>query len=134
MALLGDAAHVIHPLAGQGVNLGFLDAAALCEVLAAGAAEHEDPGAARLLTRYEQERLTHDTLMSWSMSGFKELFAHGPGPAGWLAARLLGFAAANALVRRGFARRALGLAGEVPRLARRGPRAAAAAAATAASW
>ena len=134
VALLGDAAHVIHPLAGQGVNLGFLDAAALCEVLAAGAAEHEDPGAARLLTRYEQERLTHDTLMSWSMSGFNELFARGPGPAGWLAARLLGFAAANAHVRRGFARRALGLAGEVPRLARRGPRAAAAAAATAASW
>ena len=120
VALLGDAAHVVHPLAGQGINLGFLDAAALCEVLAAGAAEHEDPGAARLLTRYEQERLTHDTLMSWSMSGFNELFARGPGPAGALAARLLGFAGASAVVRRGFARRALGLAGAVPRLARRG--------------
>ena len=120
VALIGDAAHVIHPLAGQGINLGFLDAAALCEVLAAGAAEHEDPGAARLLTRYEQARLTHDTLMSWSMSGFNELLARGPGPAGWLAARLLGLAGASSLLRRSFARRALGLAGEVPRFARRG--------------
>jgi 2-octaprenylphenol hydroxylase len=73
-----------------------------------------------LLRRYEQERLTHDTLMSFAMSGFNEVFARGGGPAGWIAARLLGLAGANALVRRGFARRALGLSGEVPALARRG--------------
>jgi 2-octaprenylphenol hydroxylase len=121
VALVGDAAHVIHPLAGQGVNLGFMDAAALCGVLARGVAEREDPGAARLLTRYEQERLTHDTLMSWTMSAFNEVFARGPGPSGWMAARLLGLAGANAAVRRTFARRALGLAGEVPALARRVP-------------
>ena len=118
-ALVGDAAHVIHPLAGQGVNLGFMDAAALCGVLSAGVAEGEDPGAARLLRRYEQQRLTHDTLMSWTMSGFNEVFARGLGAAGWIAARLLGVAAANPLLRRSFARRALGLAGEVPALARR---------------
>ncbi|MDE2252319.1 MAG: FAD-dependent monooxygenase, partial [Gammaproteobacteria bacterium] len=88
MALVGDAAHVIHPLAGQGVNLGFMDAAALTGVLASGIGEREDPGAARLLTRYEQERLTHDTLMSWAMSVINEVFTHGPGAAGWLAARL----------------------------------------------
>jgi 2-octaprenylphenol hydroxylase len=119
VALLGDAAHVVHPLAGQGVNLGFLDAAVLCEVLAAGVAEREDPGAARLLTRYEQLRLTHDTLMSWSMSAFNELFARGRGPGGWLAARLLGLAGATGIARRSFARQALGLSGEVPPLARR---------------
>jgi 2-octaprenylphenol hydroxylase len=118
-ALLGDAAHVVHPLAGQGVNLGFLDVAVLCEVLAAGIAEREDPGAARLLIRYEQLRLTQDTLMSWSMSAFNELFARGGGPAGWLAARLLGLAGATGIARRTFARRALGLSGEVPSLARR---------------
>ncbi len=117
-ALVGDAAHVVHPLAGQGVNLGFLDAAVLCEVLAAGVAEREDPGAARLLTRYEQLRLTHDTLMSWSMSAFNELFSRGSGPGGWLAARLLGLAGATGIARRTFARRALGLSGEVPLLAR----------------
>lgn len=119
-ALVGDAAHVIHPLAGQGVNLGFMDAAALCGVLAAGVAEGEDPGAARLLKRYEQQRLTHDTLMSWTMSGFNELFARGPSPAGWIAARMLALAAVNPLLRRSFARRALGLAGDVPALARAG--------------
>jgi len=54
------------------------------------------------------------------MSGFNELFARGAGPAGWVAARLLGAAAVNPLLRRGFARRALGLAGEVPALARGG--------------
>jgi 2-octaprenylphenol hydroxylase len=118
VALVGDAAHVIHPLAGQGVNLGLLDAAALCEVLAGGVAEHEDPGAARLLTRYEQMRLTDDTLMSWSMSAFNEMFARGPGPGGWLAARLLGLAGASGHTRRLFARRAMGLSGELPRLAR----------------
>ena len=117
-ALVGDAAHVVHPLAGQGVNLGFLDAAVLCEVLAAGIKEREDPGAARLLTRYEQLRLTHDTLMSWSMSAFNELFARGGGPGGWLAARLLGLAGATGIARRTIARRALGLSGEVPSLAR----------------
>ena len=119
VALVGDAAHVVHPLAGQGVNLGFLDAAALCEVLAVGTAEREDPGAARLLNRYEQRRLTHDTLMSWSMSAFNELFARGRGPGGWLAARLLGLAGATGLARRSFARQALGLSGELPALARR---------------
>ena len=117
-ALVGDAAHVVHPLAGQGVNLGFLDAAVLCGVLAAGMAEREDPGAARLLTRYEQLRLTHDTLMSWSMSAFNELFSRGSGPGGWLAARLLGLAGATGIARRTFARRALGLSGEIPSLAR----------------
>jgi 2-octaprenylphenol hydroxylase len=117
VALVGDAAHVIHPLAGQGVNLGLLDAAALCEVLAGGVAEHEDPGAARLLTRYEQLRLTNDTLMSWSMSAFNEVFARGPGPGGWFAARLLGLAGASGYTRRLFARRAMGLSGKLPRLA-----------------
>ena len=118
-ALIGDAAHVVHPLAGQGVNLGFLDAAAMCETLATGMAEREDCGAARLLSRYEQQRFTHDTLMSWSMSAFNELFARTGGPGGWLAARLLGLAGATGIARRTFARRALGLSGEVPHLARR---------------
>jgi 2-octaprenylphenol hydroxylase len=115
--LLGDAAHVIHPLAGQGVNLGYLDAAALCAVLAAGAAEREDPGAARLLRRYEQSRLTANVATALAMSGFNELLSRR-GARGWVAARVLGVAGASAMLRRGFARHALGLAGEVPPLAR----------------
>ena len=117
-ALLGDAAHVVHPLAGQGVNLGLLDAAALVEALAAAVADGEDPGATRILRRYEQARLTHNALMSAAMSAFNELFSRSAGPAGWLAGQLLGLAGARAATRRWFARRALGLAGELPALAR----------------
>jgi 2-polyprenylphenol 6-hydroxylase len=120
VALLGDAAHVIHPLAGQGANLGLLDAGALAEVLAAAVAEGEDVGAARILRRYEQSRRAHDELVGTAMSAINTLFARGPGPAGWLAARLLGAAGAIAPIRRGLARAAMGLDGELPRLARRG--------------
>jgi len=119
VALLGDAAHVIHPLAGQGANLGLLDAAALADVLAQALAEREDPGAARVLRGYEQQRLAHDALVSGAMSAIKALFARGPGPQGWLAARLLGAAGAIGPLRRELARHAMGLAGELPRLARR---------------
>jgi 2-octaprenylphenol hydroxylase len=115
-ALIGDAAHQIHPLAGQGVNLGFLDAAALCEAVSAALGEREDPGSARALRRYEQQRLTHDTLMSWSMSAFNALFSQGGAP-GWLAARMLAVAGASGTARRLLARRAMGLDGELPRLA-----------------
>lgn len=118
VALLGDAAHVVHPLAGQGVNLGFLDAAALAEALAAAVREREDPGATRVLRGYEQARLAHNALMSVAMSAFNAVFSRESGPAGWFAARLLGLAGARAVTRRWFARRALGLSGERPALAR----------------
>ncbi|MFT3907391.1 MAG: FAD-dependent monooxygenase [Steroidobacteraceae bacterium] len=119
VALLGDAAHLIHPLAGQGVNLGLLDAAALCEAVGDAVAEREDPGALRALRRYEQQRFSHDVLMSYGMSAFNGLFARG-GIGGWLAARALGVAGSSAVTRRLFARRALGIAGELPRWARAG--------------
>jgi len=62
LALIGDAAHGIHPIAGQGLNLGFRDAAALAEVLVEGARLGLDPGDAQLLARYERWR-SLDTFM-----------------------------------------------------------------------
>ena len=64
VALVGDAAHVVHPLAGQGANLGLLDAAALADVLAEGVKSREDPGAERILRRYERWRRSENDLMS----------------------------------------------------------------------
>jgi 2-octaprenylphenol hydroxylase len=107
-ALVGDAAHRIHPLAGQGINLGFLDVAALAGALEDAVAEREDPGAARILRRYEQQRLADDTVMSLGMSVFNGLFSRG-GAAGWVGSRLLGAAAASTPLRHALARRAMGL-------------------------
>jgi 2-octaprenylphenol hydroxylase len=107
-ALLGDAAHVVHPLAGQGANLGLLDAAALCEALAAAVAQGEDPGALRVLRRYEQQRRTHNLLMDAAMSGFQRGFAASSAPAAWLASRGLGLVNRSPTLKRLFARQALG--------------------------
>lgn len=74
LALVGDAAHVVHPLAGQGVNLGFLDAAALAETVIEALAKGEDPGDARVLNRYQRWRKS-DTLMTQEfMTLLKQLF------------------------------------------------------------
>jgi 2-octaprenylphenol hydroxylase len=117
-ALIGDAAHVIHPLAGQGANLGLLDAAALCEALAAGVAEGEDPGALRVLRRYEQQRRTHNLATDAAMSALRFGFAVAGGPLAWLRNGALAQINRSAELKRVLARAALGLAGELPSLAR----------------
>ena len=117
-ALIGDAAHTVHPLAGQGVNLGFLDAATLTDVLAEARDEREDPGALRLLRRYERRRRPQNELMSRAMSGFNDFLAMGQGPAAQIARRGMGMVNRMGPVKRVLAERALGISGELPAAAR----------------
>jgi 2-octaprenylphenol hydroxylase len=117
-ALVGDAAHVIHPLAGQGANLGLLDAAALCEAVSAAVARREDPGALRVLRGYEQQRRTQNLTMDAAMSVLQFGFGAARGPAAWLINRGLSLVNRSGALKRAFARQALGTAGELPRLAR----------------
>jgi 2-octaprenylphenol hydroxylase len=124
-ALIGDAAHVVHPLAGQGVNLGLLDAAALAEVLAPALAGRpgaaaEDPGALRLLRRYERWRRSDNELMSAAIDGFNRFLAFGTGAPGRILQRGLGLLDRSALAKQFFIGRALGTQGDVPRIARAG--------------
>ena len=117
-ALIGDAAHVVHPLAGQGVNLGLLDAAALAQLLAVARREGEDPGALRVLRRYERWRKTETRMMSLAIDAFDRMLAHGTGPLSRLAQRGLGWVNRSQELKRVFIRRALGVAGELPEAAK----------------
>ena len=117
-ALIGDAVHVVHPLAGQGVNLGFLDAAALAQVIA-GAPPREDPGALATLRRYERWRRTENRWMDGAIDAFNRFLAHGRGPVSGLARRGLGIVERSTPLKRVFVRYALGVDGELPEAARR---------------
>lgn len=116
IALIGDAAHTVHPLAGQGANLGFLDAAALAQVLVEGAARGQDLGSTTLLRRYERWRKGDNLLMLGVMDGFKRAFVSHSTTL--RIARNFGFNAVDKLptVKNIFMQHAMGLRGDLPQL------------------
>lgn len=118
LALIGDAAHTIHPLAGQGVNLGFLDAAVLAEVLLHANERGERLADVRVLSRFERRRMPHNLALMAAMEGFERLFQADQLPIRWL--RNTGLKMVNQMpeAKATFVRQALGLSGDLPDLAR----------------
>jgi 2-octaprenylphenol hydroxylase len=84
VALVADAAHTIHPLAGQGINLGLQDVAVLAEELAWAHANDLAPGSLEALRRYQRRRKGENLLMMGAMDGFKRLFEQQALPLRWL--------------------------------------------------
>jgi len=76
LALIGDAAHTIHPLAGQGVNLGFADAQCLADIVLAAHTAHKPIGSFKTLRRFERARRGDNLLMLETMGVFKKLFSN----------------------------------------------------------
>ena len=119
LALVGDAAHTVHPLAGQGVNLGYLDAATLAEVLLDAAGQKKDIGALPVLRRFERWRKGENMAMLAVTGGFKQLFSNNLPGVRELRNVGLNLTNAAAPIKNLIMRRASGLEGDLPKLARR---------------
>jgi 2-octaprenylphenol hydroxylase len=110
VALVADAAHTIHPLAGQGINLGLQDVAVLAEEILGGRQRGAAPGQIELLRRYQRRRKGENLLMMTAMEGFKRLFEQQSLPVRWL--RNAGMRGVGQLgpLKQQLIRRAMGLA------------------------
>lgn len=121
IALIGDAAHGVHPVAGQGLNMGLKDAAALAEVLVEALRLGEDIGSETVLDRYARWRRFDNAALAAGFDGFVRLFSNDLPPV--RLARTLGIAAVNRIpaLRRAFMHEAGGATGDLPRLLRGEP-------------
>lgn len=118
LALIGDAAHAIHPIAGQGLNLGLRDVAALAELIVDSHRLGLDPAGPQVLARYGRWRRFDNMLLTVVTDGLNRLFSNDIGPV--RLARDAGLAAVNRLppVKRFLMRHAMGVVGDLPRLVR----------------
>ena len=118
VALIGDAAHGVHPIAGQGLNAGLRDVAALAEVLSDARKRGEDIGSEAVLIRFQHWRRFDTTILAIATDTFNRLFSND-NPL-LRAARDVGMGLVNAVpgLRRGAIREAAGLSGDLPRLMR----------------
>lgn len=113
LALVGDAAHTIHPLAGQGVNLGFADVTELTDVICEAAKERKAIGSYRVLRRFERARRGNNLLMLESMGAFKNLFSNDSPTLSTLRNMGLNFTDQFAPAKQLFMRHAMGLSSKL---------------------
>ena len=118
LALAGDAAHGIHPIAGQGLNLGLRDAGALVEVLAEGRRLGLDPGDAQLLARYERWRSLDSFMVALATDGLTRLFGVRGRTASALRRLGMGAVQRTPALKNWFMEEARGMNGELPQLLR----------------
>ncbi len=118
LALVGDAAHVIHPIAGQGLNMGLRDVAALAECITDAARVGLDPGGADVLDRYQRWRRFDTMTMSAATDGLNRLFSNNSDLLRLARDVGLGLVDRLPMLKRVFIREAAGLTGETPRLLR----------------
>jgi len=120
-ALAGDAAHSIHPIAGQGLNLGFKDVAALAETIVEARRLGLDPGSLAVLERYERWRRADMLVMGAVTDTLNRLFSNDVGPLRAIRDVGLGLVDRMPDLKRFFMRQAAGAAGDLPRLLRGEP-------------
>ncbi len=118
VALVGDAAHMINPLAGQGVNIGLLDAAALAEVLVEARQKGENIAGVKVLRRYEKMRRNDNLRMMTVMDMFYRVFSNDLAPVKFFRNFGLGLAERIYPAKNKVMRMAIGLEGNLPKLAR----------------
>lgn len=116
LALVGDAAHVIHPIAGQGLNMGLKDVAALAEVIVDAARLGIDPGQADVLERYQRWRRFDTMAMGVATNSLNMLFSNKSAFLRTVRDIGLGLVDRVPPLKSAFIRQAAGLSGEVPRL------------------
>ncbi len=117
VALVGDAAHMINPLAGQGVNIGLLDAAALVEVLIEATTKGEDIASVSILRRYEKMRRNDNLRMMTLMDAFYRVFSNDILPIKFLRNMGLGLVERVVPAKNKVMRMAIGLEGNLPKMA-----------------